>query len=474
MNIKSLATGLSALCLALVTLMGVGTAGAASQYTAWDNDGNSYVSSLSQAAANAAATAWNTSHHYSAVWSGFVVFGASQASANQLARDLKGNSVGGSFWIATSQSGAVFTSYVSQADVQAKAAADLNPSSAPAYTATSSRGITYTSAVSQANANAMATFVEFAAVPHYFFPGLNGTTVESAVSFVDAVSQAGAQAQANPYSAGAGDYIGYDASSGETNPADMIVFSAPTQAQANALALAWGTALVHGGLWLATSPAASSYAFISTTSQAAATAEAGSYSGFFPGIATLDAAGPDSHSLSATNVTFYSFFQQFADNMAAYTYYKPGPLPTVPEVCYQGAKSNSIALLSWQCPAHWTMLKAAQVAKHALTPRCPGGGRLSGAACQVTTGLPATVNSCPFAGVLSGTMCVSTVNEPVTPYTPGTSLYCPSGGILSGATCTLAWSYVSAHLTTITCARGKTKRAVRGVSPRCPAGWKKR
>jgi hypothetical protein len=473
MNIKSLATGLSALCLALVTLMGVGTAGAASQYTAWDNDGNSYVSSLSQAAANAAATAWNTSHHYSAVWSGFVVFGASQASANQLARDLKGNSVGGSFWIATSQSGAVFTSYVSQADVQAKAAADLNPSSAPAYTATSSRGITYTSAVSQANANAMATFVEFAAVPHYFFPGLNGTTVESAVSFVDAVSQADAQAKANPYSASAGDYIGYDTSAGATNPADMIDFAAPTQAQADARALAWGTALVHGGLWLATSPAASFYVFTSPTSQAAATAEAGSYSGFFPGLAALDARS-EYHAVSALNVTYDAGMPQMSDNMAAYTYYMSRPLPIVPEVCYQGSKSNSIALLSWQCPAHWTMLKAAQVTKHALTPRCPGGGRLSGAACQVTTVLPATVNSCPLGGVLSGTMCVSTVAEPVTPYTPYTSLYCPSGGTLSGATCPLAWSYASAHLTTITCARGKTKRAVRGVSPRCPAGWKKR
>jgi hypothetical protein len=190
MKIKSLATGLTAVCLALATLVGVGTAGAASQYTAWDNDGNSYVSSVSQAAANAAATAWNTSHHFTAVWSGFVVFGASQANANQLARDLKGNSVGGSFWIATSQSGAVFTSYVSQADVQAKAAADLNPPPSHSYTATSSAGITYTSAVSQVNANAMATFVEFTAVPHYFFPGLNGTTVESAVSFADAGVQA--------------------------------------------------------------------------------------------------------------------------------------------------------------------------------------------------------------------------------------------------------------------------------------------
>jgi hypothetical protein len=473
MKIKSLATGLTACCLALVTLVGVGTAGAASQYTAWDKAGNSYVSTVSQAAANAAATAWNMSHHYTSTWSGFVMYGTTQKTAVQAAGYLDFEATNGSFWIATSPSGAVFTSYVSQADVQAKAASDLNPPPVPAYTATSPAGITYTSSVSQANANAMATFVELTAVPHYFFPGLNGTTVESAVSFADAVAQAGAQLKANPYNAGAGDYIGYDASSGATNPADMIVFFAPTQAQANALALAWGTALVHGGLWLATSPAASSYAFISRTSQAAATAEAGSYSGFFPGISTLDA-GADYHAVSVLNVTYYAGMPQMSDNMAAYTYYKPRPLPTVPEVCYQGSKSNSISLLSWQCPAHWTMLTAAQVTKHALTPRCPGGGRLSGAACQVTTVLPATVNSCPLGGVLSGTMCVSTVAEPVTPYTPYTSLYCPSGGTLSGATCPLAWSYASAHLTTITCARGKTKRAVRGVSPRCPAGWKKR
>jgi hypothetical protein len=175
MNIKNLAVGLSALCLALATLMGAGAAGAASPYTAWDNAGNAYVSSVSQAAANAAATAWNTSHHFT--------------NANQLARDLNGNANGGSFWMATSQSGAVFTSFVSQADVQAKAAADLNPPPSPSYTATSSAGITYVSSVSQANANAMATFIEHTAVPHYFGLGINGTVTESTVSSADASSQ---------------------------------------------------------------------------------------------------------------------------------------------------------------------------------------------------------------------------------------------------------------------------------------------
>jgi hypothetical protein len=473
MKIKSLATGLIAPCLALATLMGVGTAGAASPYTAWDKAGNAYSSSVSQAAANAAAAAWNTSHHFTSTWSGFVMYGTSQKTALQAAGYLDVEATNGSVWIATSQSGAVFTSPISQADVQAKAAADLNPVPTPAYTATSSAGITYTSSVSQANANAMATFVEFTAVPHYFFPGLNGTTVESAVSFADAVVQAQAQLKANPYSASAGDYIGYDTSSGNTNPADMIAFAAPTQAQANALALAWGTALVRGGLWLATSPAAATYAFVSPTSQAAATAEAGSYSGFFPGIATLDA-GAENHSLSTTNVTFYSFLQQLADNMAAYTYYKPRPLPTVPEVCYQGAKSNTVALLSWKCPAHWTVLKAATVTKHVLVARCPSGGALSGTTCGVTSSITAAVNSCPSGGTLSGSMCVSTVNEPVTPYAPGTSLYCSSGGTLSGSTCRLNWSYAAATVTTITCVKGTAVRHVTAVGPTCPVGWKKK
>jgi hypothetical protein len=385
MNIKSLATGLITLCLALVTLVGVGTAGAASQYTAWDKAGNSYVSTVSQAAANAAATAWNTSHHFTSTWSGFVMYGTTQKTATQAMGQLEVAATGGSFWIATSQGGAVFTSWVSQADVQAKAAADLNPPPSHAYTATSSGGITYTSATSQANANAMATFVEFTAVPHYFFPGLNGTTVESAVSFADAVTQADVQAKANPYSASAGDYIGYDASSGATNPADMITFFAPTQARANVLALSWGKTLVHGGVWLATSPAATLFAFTSPTSQAAATAEAGSYSGFFPGIAVLDS-GVDSHATSALGVTFYTFTQQPADNMAAYTPHKVRPLPTIPEVCYQGSKSNTLSLLSWECPAHWTMLKPAKAPSRIIcvkgttvrrvtkvNPRCPAG-----------------------------------------------------------------------------------------------------
>jgi hypothetical protein len=375
MNIKNLAVGLSALCLALATLMG---AGAASPYTAWDNAGNAYVSSVSQAAANAAATAWNTSHHFTAAWSGFVLFGTSQANANQLARDLNGNANGGSFWMATSQSGAVFTSFVSQADVQAKAAADLNPPPSPSYTATSSAGITYV-------ANAMATFIEHTAVPHYFGLGINGTVTESTVSSADASSQTQAELKANPYSAGAGDYIGYDATSGNTNPADMIAFLAPTQAAADALAQAWGKALVHGGVWIATSPVGS-FAFTSSVSQAAATAEAGSYSGYFPGFASLQA-GADFHSSSATNVTYYSgLSQQMADNMAAYTPYKTRPLPTVPEVCYQGSKSNTLSLLSWQCPAHWSMLKPAAApsritcvkgtaVKHVtkVNPTCPVG-----------------------------------------------------------------------------------------------------
>jgi hypothetical protein len=209
--------------------------------------------------------------------------------------------------------------------------------------------------------------------------------VESAVSFADAGVQAQAQLKANPYSAGAGDYLGYDASSGSTNPADMIAFFAPTQAQANALALSWGKTLVHGGVWLATSPADPAYAFTSSISQAATTAEAGSYSGFFPGIAVLDS-GVDAHATSALGVTFYSFTQQSADNMAAYTPYKVRPLPTIPEVCYQGARTNTLSLLSWECPAHWTMLKPAKAPSRIIcvkgttvrrvtkvNPRCPVG-----------------------------------------------------------------------------------------------------
>jgi hypothetical protein len=385
MKMKSLATGLIALCLALVTLMGVGTAGASSQYTAWDKGGNSYVSTVSQAAAKAAAAAWNTSHHYTSTWTGFVMYGTSQKTATQTAGVLQFDATNGSFWIATSQSGAVFTSYVSQVDVQSKAASDLNPLPTPFYTAISSAGITYTSAVSQANADAMATFVEHTAVPHYFGLGINGTVTESTVSSADASSQTQAELKANPYSAGAGDYIGYDATSGNTNPADMIAFLAPTQAAANALAQAWGKALVHGGVWIATSPVGS-FAFASSVSQAAATAEAGSYSGYFPGFATLQA-GVDFHSASATNVTYYSgLSQQMADNMAAFTHYKTRPLPTVPEVCYQGSKSNTLSLLSWQCPAHWTMLRSAEaparitcvkdsVVRHIIkvNPACPVG-----------------------------------------------------------------------------------------------------
>ena len=407
-------------------------------YYAWDNDGHTYVSTQSQAVATAAAVAWNKKNTYTASWSGFVVYGTCPnngpttpkcpilSSAEQQIIDLKGEAAAGTFWLATSNSGAVFTSTVSQTDVQAKAAADLNPAPSPAYTATSSAGITYTSAVSQANANAMATFVEHTAVPEWVSPGPNGMLFSSPVSYAGAVALGQAFQEANMYTAAAGDYVGYDSTTNFNNPADIIYFLGPTQAAVDATAKAWGTRLVRGGVYLA-SNLYGTWIYVGT-SPAGAKALATGYP--YP---------PNPTAFTATSVTGEKFEgdwnQQWTDNAAAYTYQKPRVLPTSPETCYQGSKSNTLALLSRQCPANWTLLTPAGTSKAALAAAAAARARLRTLTCvDLTYGGDAHI----------------TAEKPT----------CPTG--------------TKAVANTVVCVKGKTTRRVTELAAKCPVGYKQK
>ena len=445
-NNHKLVAGVAALCLVLASALFVVPAGAGTTTTtvptfyAWDKDGHTYVSTQSQADANAAAAAWNKKNSYSAEWSGFVVYGTCTpsdppnpkcpltTSAAWQARVIRGNALGGSFWLATSNSGAVFSSNVSQADADAKAVVDLNPAPNMAYRATSSAGVTYTSAISQADANAMASYVEHAALPSYTTPGPNGMIFSSTVSYADAIAAEQTFNEKNLYAAAAGDYIGFDASANLTNPADLVLFSGPTQAAVDATATAWGTALVRGAEYLA-SNVAGTWIYVGS-SQASAKALATEY----PYVRNPNALTAE----SATGQTFYmvSFgplTQQWVDNAAAYVYQKPRVLPTAPEVCYQGTQSNTVTLLSWQCPAHWTLLTPATTSKAALAAAARAAARVRVLSCDSQYGNIVVRADAPK---------------------------CPAGFI--------------AAKNTVVCVKGKVIRKVTEFAAKCPAGFRTR
>lgn len=420
------------LSLVIASVLFAAPAGATTtSYYAWDKDGHTYVSNQSQAIANAAAAAWNKKNTYSARWSGFVVYGTCPPSnppnracpdATSAARqiiDIKGEAASGTFWLATSNSGAVFTSVISQSDADAKAAADLNPAPSPAYTATSAVGVTYTSSISQADANLMATFVEHTAMPVYIAPGPNGLVFQSTVSTADAEAQVMTFQSENLYQAAAGDYMGFDQSL--TNPADLVMFDGPTQAAVDSTATAWGTALVRGGVYIA-SDRLGRWIYVSG-SQAGAAALAMS----LPESSTFT---PAYTAMSQTGQVFANDGdQQWAYNAAAYTYQKPRVLPTSPETCYQGSKSNTLTLLSWQCPAHWTLLTPAKTSAAALKAAAAAVARLRTLTCDSPLGNVTVTSDAPkcaagFHAVPNTIVCVKgTISRKVT----GIAAKCPAG-----------------------------------------------
>lgn len=437
-NNHKLVAGVAALSLVLASALFVVPAGAGTTTTtaptfyAWDKDGHTYVSTQSQADAIAAAAAWNKRNTVSASWSGFVVYGTCAPSnppnpkcpqATSAARqivDIRGSALGGSFWLATSNSGAVFTSFVSQADADTKAAVDMNPAPNSAYRATSSAGVTYTSAISQADANAMASYVEHTALPSYTTPGPNGMIFSSTISYADAIAAEQTFNEENLYDAAAGDYIGFDASGTLTNPADLVLFSGPTQAAVDATATAWGTVLVRGGEYLA-SNVAGGWIYVNN-SQGGAKA-----------LATEYPYRSNPSAFIATSVIGQKFYgvvsQQWTDNAAAYVYQKPRVLPTSPEVCYQGSKSNTVTLLSWQCPAHWTLLTPATTSKAALAAAARAVARVRVLSCDSQYGnivVRADAPKCP-AGFIAAKNTVVCVKGKVTRKVTEFAAKCPAG-----------------------------------------------
>lgn len=180
--------------------------------------------------------------------------------------------------------------------------------------------------------------------------GVNGAIVTSTVSQDNADSVAQAQWLANPAYVGAGDYVGFDANPRLTNPADLVLIYGPTKVAAEVAAKAWGTRLVRGGVWVATS--LNGLAVVVSGASVAIARSIAANSG--PGGATLDRA------TSSTGQRFYSpWNQQWADNLAVYAHTAVRAVPKHDEVCFQGSKSNTLTLVSWQCPAHWRLLKAA-------------------------------------------------------------------------------------------------------------------
>lgn len=190
-----------------------------------------------------------------------------------------------------------------------------------------------------------------AAAPRVFRAiGINGNIVSSGVSQDAADSLAQAQWLANPAYVSAGDYMGFDATPRLTNPADMTLIYGPTKRAAEASARAWGTELVRGGVWLATSFNGLAVVVSSVSAKKARSIAVNSG----PGGASLK------HATSSTGQVLYSpSSQQWADNLAAYQHVKARPVPTSPEVCFHGSKLDRLTLLSWQCPANWQLLKAA-------------------------------------------------------------------------------------------------------------------
>ena len=180
--------------------------------------------------------------------------------------------------------------------------------------------------------------------------GVNGDVVVSTVSQDNADSLAQAQWLANPAYVGAGDYVGFDANPRLTNPADLVLIYGATKASAEVAAKAWGTRLVRGGVWLATS--LNGLAVVVSNKSAADARSIAANSG--PGGASL------LHATASSGQRFYSpSNQQWADNLAAYVHTAPRGVPKHPETCFHSSNANTITLRSWQCPAHWHLLKPA-------------------------------------------------------------------------------------------------------------------
>jgi hypothetical protein len=191
----------------------------------------------------------------------------------------------------------------------------------------------------------MAPALSIAASPVFHALGVNGRIVSSVVSQDAADALAQAQWLKNPAYVAAGDYVGFDAGPRFTNPADMVLIFGPTKAVAEKTALAWGTALVRGGVYLAT-PLSGNGVFVSTSI------------GIVRRLAT-DAGGASASQLYSTSPSgqmFHSAWQRaWARNLAGYVVHAPRALPTTDAVCTHGAATPATRLRTWQCPAGWTM-----------------------------------------------------------------------------------------------------------------------
>ena len=233
----------------------VGTAPSRARFMASDEAGNEYFATT-KATALAAAAAFNRANPARALGNGVVYYARTLGLAQEKAMlaDTMGYVNGVPVtstpqFLATSANGTAFFSSCSQARANTLARLDTNrPPKKVWHTTNTATGQRVTSAVSAKAADALAAYRyvgytngELAAY------GFN-CQVLTAMSDAGLIAALQAQIAALPYSSYGGNFLGYDTTG--TNPADMQMFRGATQAQANALAYAFGKSIVEVGVFV--------------------------------------------------------------------------------------------------------------------------------------------------------------------------------------------------------------------------------
>ena len=233
----------------------VGTPAARAKFMASDKAGNEYFATT-RALANAAAAAFNRANPARYIGNGVAYYARTRPLAEEMAQNndtvgyMNGVPVTSSpQFLATSKNGTAFWSNCSQARANALASLDTNRAPRKVWHAmNTSTGQTVTSAFSAKVANALAAYryvgYTNGEVAAYGF----NCQVLTAMSYGGLITALQAQIAATPFVSYGGDFLGYDTTG--TNPADMQMFRGATQAQANALAYAFGKSLVRGGVFV--------------------------------------------------------------------------------------------------------------------------------------------------------------------------------------------------------------------------------
>ncbi len=237
------------------TIVPVHVAPSRARFKAFDKAGNEYLATT-KAKAWAAADAFDRANPGRAIGNGVVFWARTRLIAEEAAQNadttgyVNGVPVSNTpQFLATSANGTAFWSNCSQARANALASRDTNRAPKNVWHATdTATGQIVTSAVSQQDANALASYHYVGYAPGEVAAYGFNCQVLTAMSYGGLITALQAQIAAMPYVSYGGDFLGYDTTG--TNPADMQMFRGATQAQANALAYAFGKSIVKGGVFV--------------------------------------------------------------------------------------------------------------------------------------------------------------------------------------------------------------------------------